>query len=113
MKTIDRTMGACYQGDLCILPVDAIPDGLTEAPAEGEHLVVAHSETGHHHVVARHAARLYVVSAMAAYLRVLRETPIEHLRPWDTHEALSLPPGDYRLLRQREGTPDGWRRVAD
>ncbi len=114
MKQINRTEGACYQGDLCILPVKEIPEGLIESPPDSEHLVVAHSETGHHHVVAARAATLYVVSAMMAYLRVKAEhADLEHLRSWDTHETLRLPTGDYQLLRQREGAPEGWRRVAD
>jgi hypothetical protein len=105
---------AVYQGDLCIIPVDGIPDGLMEAqPTDGQH-IVAHSETGHHHVVAARAAKLYVATAMLAYLRVQAEhVDLRHLRPHDTHEDIRLPKGDYQLLRQREGAPEGWRQVAD
>lgn len=48
-----------------------------------------------------------------SYLRVSGETTLEHLRDFDTHEPLSLPPGNYEVRRQREYTPEGWRQVAD
>jgi hypothetical protein len=36
-----------------------------------------------------------------------------HMRPWDTHETLRLPSGTWKILRQREMSPQGWRRVED
>ena len=103
-----------FQGDLCIIPIARIPDGLDEAQPDGAgNHVVAHSETGHHHVVSSLAARVWVASAMLAYMRVREQAELLHMRPFDQHEALSLPPGDYQILRQREGAPAGWRRVED
>ena len=104
-----------FQGDLMILPVDEIPDEAQELQTTGEHHVVAHSETGHHHVLNAQKARVFTVAAtaMAMYAKVLEQTELLHQRPYDTHEALSIPPGNYQLLRQREGAPEGWRVVAD
>jgi hypothetical protein len=114
MKVINRDKGPVYQGDLAIIPVDEIPSDVVEAKSEGENHIVAHSETGHHHVVPTRMAKLYVVSAMMSYLRVVAEQAnLQHLRPYDTHETVALPKGDYQLLRQREGAPEGWRQVAD
>ena len=104
-----------FQGDLMIRRVDAVPAGLEpSAPAEGRH-VLAHSETGHHHVVDSRAAELLIdrTNAFIAYLRVLEPCEVEHLRAHDTHEALALAPGLYELRRQREHAPEGWRRAAD
>ena len=38
---------------------------------------------------------------------------LEHHRSIDTHEALEIKPGIYEIRRQREYTPQGFRRVAD
>jgi hypothetical protein len=43
------------------------------------------------------------------YLRVTRATRIMH----EEHGPIDLPVGDYRVRRQVEYTPEGWRRVAD
>ena len=36
-----------------------------------------------------------------------------HLRGFDTHETVHLSPGLYEIRRQREYTPEGYRRAAD
>ena len=41
------------------------------------------------------------------------EVFIEHLRSFDTHESISIAPGIYEIRRQREYTPEGWKRVED
>ena len=38
---------------------------------------------------------------------------LEHLRSTDTHETLRLEPGIWEVRRQREYSPEGWRRAAD
>lgn len=108
------------QGDLLIRRVEKLPAGLKPMATEGGKYIVAHSETGHHHVI---AARPNVVvfdteDPLVSYLQVVEatdamETVIEHLRSFDTHEALGVPPGNYEIRRQRENAPEGWRRAAD
>ena len=113
MKKCNRD-SVSFQGDLMIIPVNEIPGDAKEVKTKDKNHVVAHSETGHHHVLSAQCARVYVVaSAMMLYAKVIEQTELTHLRPYDTHEALSLPPGNYQLLRQREGSPQGWRQVAD
>jgi hypothetical protein len=41
------------------------------------------------------------------------EAVVEHLRSFDTHESISIGPGNYEIRRQRENAPEGWRRAAD
>jgi hypothetical protein len=95
--------------------VDAIPTMLTAQAAENGHLVLAQSETGHHHVVLERSAQLLIdqTNALIAYLDVAEPCVLEHLRAFDTHEGWQLEPGLYELRRQREHTPEGWRRAAD
>lgn len=113
MKTV--TGRPAFQGDVMIRRIASLPAALVPAKAEGGQYIVAHSETGHHHVVKERGAQLLIdeTNALIAYLRVTDATTLEHLRDFDTHAPLHLPPGDYELRRQREHTPEGWRRVAD
>ena len=101
------------QGDLNIFAVDSIPDGLKEkAPEDGKH-ILAHSETGHHHVVDGNTVRVFEQDEFCSYLDVKQESNVVHLRGFDTHDPVALPPGQYRITRQREYTPEGFRRAAD
>ena len=48
-----------------------------------------------------------------AWIKVNRPTVLEHQRPHDTHAPIKFAKGVYEVRRQREYTPEGWRRVAD
>lgn len=117
MKTF-RNFAA--QGDLFLRRIDALPKAVKPMKAEAGRYTVAHSETGHHHVIAeRPGVQVYTTDdPMVSYLEVIEATEkmealLEHLRGHDTHETISIPPGVYELRRQREHTPEGWRRVED
>lgn len=112
MKTINQI---AFQGDICIQRVDALPDGVEEVPAENGLNIVAHSETGHHHVMERSKATMYRLpeSIYECFLVVDEPTTLDHKRDFDTHEPITFEPGVYRIKRQREYTPEGYRRVED
>ena len=38
---------------------------------------------------------------------------VVHQRPFDTHETLRLDGPVWKVVRQREAAPEGWRQVAD
>lgn len=108
------------QGDLLLRRIDAIPVGAQPMQAERGNFIVAHSETGHHHVIAaRPNVQVFTTNdPLVSYLQVVEatdamETVLEHLRSFDTHESIAILPGNYELRRQREYTPEGWRRVED
>lgn len=112
MKTAETI---CFQGDVAFVRVGELPKGATERAGK-DAAVVAHSETGHHHIAI--GAKLFDVGdPMVCYLRL--EAPIaeiQHLRPHDTHETIALGGGVgavWQGRRQREHTPEGWRRVED
>ena len=98
------------QGDLNIFAVDAAC--LTGAK-ETDNRVLAHSETGHHHVIEGNAVRVLEQDEFVSYLDVQETAKIVHLRSFDTHSTIEVPPGTYRVTRQREYTPEGFRRAAD
>ncbi len=109
MKTVEKF---CFQGDVMLVKVDALPSDAKPAKTS----VIAHSETGHHHVAER--ARVFTCDdGMTLYMRALgKSIDIVHQRPHDTHETLRLlgEPGDiWKVRRQREYVPEGWRQVQD
>lgn len=113
MKTIEK-VGA--QGDVFFVRADAIPSGYVETEGERGQHVIAHSETGHHHTVAVDGVVRFSGPAdpFTCYLRVdAAYADVVHHRPHDTHETLRLTPGLWLVRRQREYTPQGFRRVED
>lgn len=103
------------QGDCLLTRIDSIPvNAVAQNPTDGLH-IVAHSETGHHHVVDAGAVDYFAAAndAFVSYLRVREPTDLRHLRSFDTHAPIHLQPGDYQINRQREYTPEGFRRAAD
>lgn len=113
MKTFDK-MAA--QGDMLLVRIGALPAGLEAvAPVDGAY-ILAHSETGHNHVVLeRPNVKLFrAMDEFRAYLVVQDEDVLlEHQRGFDTHQSISIAPGIYEVRRQREYTPQGFRRAAD
>ena len=108
------------QGDLMLRRIDKLPAGVKPLAAEKGVFVVAHSETGHNHVIdATPQVQWYGTDdPMVSYLEVIEatdaaETLLRHLRGHDTHKTIVIPPGVFELRRQREYTPEGWRRVED
>jgi hypothetical protein len=78
--------------------------------------VVAHSETGHNHVVLeRPTVQMFSAQdEFRSYLIVEAEpATVEHRRSFDTHEPFALAPGIWEIRRQREYVPEGFRRAAD
>lgn len=120
MKEVNK-IGA--QGDVLFRRVDKLPVGAKRVDRAAGPIVVAHSETGHHHAI-EHDPHVEVWSgddALTTYLRMDGGfsggcVDVVHHRPCDTHETLRLlsQPGDvWQVRRQREHTPEGWRRVED
>lgn len=112
MKTFKTV---CAQGDVYIRRIDKMPDGAVPVSPENGRVIVAHSETGHHHDMDGGAVTMHRLpdSIMDCFLVVNKPTALEHQRPHDTHEAIKFEPGVYHVRRQREHTPEGWRRVED
>lgn len=112
------------QGDMMLVRIAALPNGAQEVEAVNGRHTLAHSETGHDHVILeRPGVRMFKAmdelkamldGAPAAFL-VVEDEPAElkHLRDFDTHESVKIEPGIYEVRRQREYTPEGLRRAAD
>ena len=112
MKKI-KNMAA--QGDVMFIRVNSIPDDLSAAEVREGHFIVAHSETGHNHVVESRNAQMLIdkTNQFVAYLKVSKDTEVKHQRSFDTHESILLSPGTYEIRRQREYVAEGFRKAAD
>jgi hypothetical protein len=76
-------------------------------------MILAEGEvTGHVHEV-KGGAELFraddVREMEESFLRVLSEATVEHAE----HATITLPPGEYRVLRQRQYAPEGSSLVGD
>ncbi len=118
MKTVSK---CAAQGDVLFRKVQSIPVGFDRQERSGA-VVVAHSETGHNHEVESLGCFHFTkpTDAMVSYLQLSDGcgdgVDVIHRRAFDTHETLRLlgKPGDvFEVRRQREWTPEGWRRVED
>jgi hypothetical protein len=108
--------GLYAQGDVLIEAGAKLPKGAVEVQPRGEAWVIAHSETGHHHLVYSGPGRrlfrkpddapgiCYLV-VDGAYAELLHTSPTGH-------EAYRLAPGTYKFTRQRELTPEGWEQAV-
>jgi hypothetical protein len=95
------------QGDVLLVRVDDMPSG-RPVEAERGRLVLARGEaTGHHHSVAVEDAEL-VDAAEGVFLRVMASTPVVH----QEHAPITLDPGTYRVVRQREYLPGAIDRMV-
>jgi hypothetical protein len=102
------------QGDVLIIRTDRIPAGVKPVERENGRVVLAHGEvTGHCHAVDSDLATLFTTADLDEmadrFLRVEKECKVVH----DEHDAITLPPGEYMVRRQREYTPEAVRNVAD
>ena len=95
------------QGDVLLVRAAEMPLGRSIDPEAGR-LVLARGEaTGHHHSVAVEDGEL-VDTAEGLFLRIMAATPLEH----QEHSAITLEPGVYRVLRQREYAPGAVDRLV-
>lgn len=101
------------QGDVLVAETKSTPTKLDPVPLDAGRLILAYGEvTGHAHVV-QGEAELFTTGDIAEledrFLRVEQEAKLVH----DEHDAITLPPGNYVVRRQREYAPEEIRAVAD
>lgn len=115
MKNMDGSKPIA-QGDLIMFPVKSLPEGVIPMDEDGNKYVVAHSETGHNHVIEKTHVKAFVLKKPDIYqmfLQVDEPAALVHEKSFDKHETVMIPPGTYQINRQREYTPEGYRRAAD
>lgn len=101
------------QGDVLLVPVRSIPKGAAPRARDNGRVILAYGEvTEHAHAIADTVddpACELLATGDATYLRVDRVSQLVH----EEHSAATLEPGTYRVVRQREYSPEAIRNVAD
>lgn len=104
------------QGDVALVPRQPLSADerakATPVARDQGRVVLAYGEvTGHAHAI--HAPGVEQVEFEGG-ARVLRVDAVSQaLLQHEEHAAISIPPGDYSVIRQREYTPEAVRNVAD
>ena len=119
------------QGEVSFYPLEWLKEkGLIDHPSfklkepvhvkpENGKLVIAHSETGHHHCIdieRNKYAQLLIdeTNALIGFLRVDGvPVELEHLRTDHKHETYHIAEGEYIVAIMLRKTPKGWERVID
>ena len=92
------------QGDLLILKVNGLP----EEAVKLNHRILAEGEaTGHMHEL--DSGELYESKGTMYFSVSGKNTILKH----PEHKQVTFKPGVYKVIRQREYEPNGWRRVSD
>lgn len=117
--------GLGFHGECTIVRADLVgetglpPDAREVKPDDQNRLLVAHSESGHHHYIDGGEAVLYETdNPLIKYLNVEMDSHalLRHAKPVtqkDRHDTQKIGPGLYKINIQREMTPEGWRQVQD
>lgn len=92
------------QGDLLFTRIAALPEGLQ---ARTSQVIVEGEATGHAHRLLE--GRVLEDVQGSLFLEVLKATQVVH----PEHQPIFLPPGSYRVVRQREYSPEALRTVLD
>ena len=108
------------QGEVRIMVIDAIPDGISTKTPErvAAGFVISHSESGNHHILTGGDVmeRTSGVPAGMQIFYALLEGPQQFVQDAATpHGGFDLPPGIYEFRVSREFDPfaEQARRVAD
>jgi len=120
MKHFTQDIQSARQGEIYFVRINSLPeDAKPVSPVDGKY-VVAHSETGHHHVIeAKENVRYYSSNdSLVSYLEVVEATDktealLEHMRNFHQHETIAFSNGIYAAITGRESSPQGWRKVVD
>jgi hypothetical protein len=97
------------QGDVLLVRVASIPANAVKQKPENGRIILAHGEvTGHHHSVDIDAADWWK-NGEDQFIDVKSPTELLH----QEHGAVALERGKYRVVRQREYSPEAIRRILD
>ena len=98
------------QGDVFIEKVSARTKRRKKLPRDKGRIVLAYGETtGHAHAISDRAVEAYEFEGDMLLVVEGENVSIRH----EEHSPITLPPGNYRVTRQREYSPEAIRQVAD
>jgi hypothetical protein len=99
------------QGDVLIEKIKNLPDNLQPIRRTEGKLILAHGEaTGHHHAISDENCDLLSDESGVTYLDVKEAVA---MLTHQEHSTIEIPAGNYRVIRQREYSPEAIRDVQD
>ena len=103
----DQLREAQYrQGDVLLIAVDAIPGRAVPVPRDQGEIVLAYGEvTGHRHAITEPRAELLALPDQEIEHRFLRIVGVQARLLHEEHDTITVPPGSYQVVRQREYVP--------
>lgn len=107
------------QGDVLVVSCDDdVYQNLTPVERDNGRVVLAYGEvTGHAHAIADKNAALYSTPSQGegqneiSILEITGNEPVALNH--EEHDTIQIPPGTYKVVRQRFYTPESIRTVAD
>jgi hypothetical protein len=97
------------QGDILIERIKSLPADIIKISNKDEKIILAEGEaTGHAHAITSNNALLYSANN-DIFLEVLAQVDLVH----EEHSTISLPIGNYKVMRQRQYTPEEIKTVLD
>jgi len=97
------------QGDVLLVEESVTVLGEAIPPREGQNVLAEGEATGHAHTIDARMATMYRTAAGIVLLAVVKEALLKH----QEHQEINIPPGTYRVVRQREYSPEEIHNVAD
>lgn len=103
--TEQRDLRPYRQGDVLLVPCAEIPSGALEEATENGRVVLARGElTGHAHTMAGDRVCYFRDDGTGSgFIRVTGPDPVDLTH--EEHAPLAVPPGNYRVVQQREYQP--------
>ena len=97
------------QGDVLIQEVASVPASATETKRDNGRVILAYGEvTGHAHAIID-PMTVKLSDGIEEYLQVAEVAAIRH----EEHSTITLPAANYRIVHQREYTPERIVAVRD
>lgn len=110
--TTQRVLRPYRQDDVLLVPCAELPTGALEEAAESGRVVLARGQrTGHAHTMAADRVCYFREDGTGSgFIHVAGPAPVDLTH--EEHAPLTIPPGNYRVVQQREYKPRAAARVV-
>jgi hypothetical protein len=110
MKTAKKAPAPMFrQGDVLIVQIAAVPAEAKPTKRDAGRVILAYGEvTGHAHAITEPEV-VKLAAGIEEYLQVAEAAEIRH----EEHATIPVPAGSYRIVHQREYTPERIVAVRD
>ena len=93
---------AVTHGELVLIPIDTIPKGEVKSSNKE---ILAHSETGHHHILEAEQEFELITSGEDRAVLIKEVAKLWHNKTFDIHETRIIAPGAYIVKEKTEYNP--------